>query len=224
MAGDVVQRQKPTKGGGLRRPKRRISVRIDMTPMVDIAFLLLIFYMVTTVFSMPQAMEINLPPIEEEDPIEIKESNLLTIRVDELGRYWWNMQRVKPENLPKLLPSDMNKPDTVVYKLYSDTLQGLLVRMNKVYEDGTPRDEPLNTLIKIHRDATYADMVDILDEIDFIERSWNYELAERLGKKVDELTKEDGKFSYRYAMDKWSDSDTKKLAAAIQLATERGEL
>jgi biopolymer transport protein ExbD len=62
MAGDVVERA--PKGGkkGLRRPKRRISIRIDMTPMVDIAFLLLIFYMVSTVFSMPQAMEINLPP------------------------------------------------------------------------------------------------------------------------------------------------------------------
>jgi biopolymer transport protein ExbD len=47
---------------GLKRPKRRISIRIDMTPMVDIAFLLLIFYMVSTIFSEPQAMEINLPP------------------------------------------------------------------------------------------------------------------------------------------------------------------
>lgn len=65
MAGDVVERSQ--KGGkkGLRRPKRRISIRIDMTPMVDIAFLLLIFYMVSTVFSMPQAMEINLPPKDQ---------------------------------------------------------------------------------------------------------------------------------------------------------------
>jgi biopolymer transport protein ExbD len=37
-------------------------VRIDMTPMVDVAFLLLIFFMVTTVFRTPQALEINLPP------------------------------------------------------------------------------------------------------------------------------------------------------------------
>ena len=62
MAGEVAERS--SKGGkkGLRRPKRRVAIRIDMTPMVDIAFLLLIFYMVTTVFAMPQAMEINLPP------------------------------------------------------------------------------------------------------------------------------------------------------------------
>ncbi len=45
--------------------KRRLGIRIDMTPMVDIVFLLLIFYMVTTVFAMPQAMEVNLPDKDE---------------------------------------------------------------------------------------------------------------------------------------------------------------
>ena len=224
MAGDVVQRSKPTKGGGLRRPKRRISIRIDMTPMVDIAFLLLIFYMVTTVFSMPQAMEINLPPVDEEVDLEIKESNLLTLRVDGEGRFWWNMKRVSTDNIPALLPSSLDKPDSVAYKLDTDTLQGLLVRMNRFNEDNTPRTDPLNTLILIHRDASYSDMVNILDEIDLIERSWNYSLAESLDKKVEELTKDDGKFSYRYAMDEWSEGDNKKLAAAVKLAQERGEL
>ena len=43
------------KTGGLRRPKKRLGIRIDMTPMVDIAFLLLIFYMVTTIFTRPRS-------------------------------------------------------------------------------------------------------------------------------------------------------------------------
>jgi biopolymer transport protein ExbD len=38
----------------LKRPKRRIGIKIDMTPMVDIAFLLLIFYMATTTFKPPE--------------------------------------------------------------------------------------------------------------------------------------------------------------------------
>ena len=67
MAGDVVERDKGGAKKGVRRKKRRVAIRIDMTPMVDIAFLLLIFYMVSTVFSMPQAMEINLPPAEQQD-------------------------------------------------------------------------------------------------------------------------------------------------------------
>ena len=144
MGGEVAERQSRGQKKGLRRPKRRISIRIDMTPMVDIAFLLLIFYMVTTVFAMPQAMEINLPP--EKDDIEIAETNLLTVRVDGDSRYWWNLRRVAPDNLPQLLPPDINKPDSVLYELDADTLQNLLVNQNR-------KNSKLNTLILIHRDG-----------------------------------------------------------------------
>lgn len=217
MAGEVVERAQ--KGGkkGLRRPKRRISIRIDMTPMVDIAFLLLIFYMVSTVFSMPQAMEINLPPEEEKDQmVDVAESNLLTIRVDGDGRFWWNLKIVTPDNLPLLLPSDPDKPDSIPYKLNPDTLRGLLLEKNR-------DNSKLNTLVLIHRQASYSDMVDILDEIDMIERSWNQFTAEKLNKKVDELTKEE-KFSYRYALGEWEEKDDKKIEWAIRQAQERGEL
>ena len=37
------------------KKKRRVAIRLDMTPMVDIAFLLLIFYMATTQFKPPEA-------------------------------------------------------------------------------------------------------------------------------------------------------------------------
>ena len=218
MGGQVVERQKKGSNKGLRRPKRRIAILIDMTPMVDIAFLLLIFYMVSTVFSMPQAMEINLPSADDEEvEIEVKESNLLSLRVDEEGRFWWNMKTPTPENLPLLLPSDPEAHDSLGYRLYSDTLRNLLVNSN--------RDNPrLNTLILIDRDADYADMVNILDEIDVIERSWNHSIAQNLDKKVEELTKDDGKFSYRFAMGEWEPRDDKILEAAVKQAMERGEL
>lgn len=216
MAGDVVERAAKGTKKGVRRPKRRISIRIDMTPMVDIAFLLLIFYMVSTVFSMPQAMEINLPPIEDTDPIEVKESNLLSVRVDQEGRYWWNLKTPTPDNLPLLLPSDSDKPDSVLYQLSADTLRSLLLEQNRA-------NSKLNTLILIHRDADYADMVNILDEIDLIERSWNDYTARQKGVKVEELTKDD-KFSYRYAIGDWEERDDKIISSAVQLAVERGEL
>ncbi|MEW6412253.1 MAG: biopolymer transporter ExbD [Candidatus Zixiibacteriota bacterium] len=217
MAGEVAERA--PKGGkkGLRRPKRRISIRIDMTPMVDIAFLLLIFYMVTTVFSMPQAMEINLPPIEQEEDIEVAESNLLSIRVDADGRFWWNLKTPTPDNLPILLPSaPLSADDTVKYRLDSDTLRSLLMAQNL-------ENPKLNTLILIHRDGSYGDMVDILDEIDFLERGWNRNIADRLGVKIEEIPK-DEKFSYRYAIGKWEDRDNKVIEAAVVQAQGRGEL
>jgi len=163
-------------------------------------------------------MEINLPPEEEQDTqVEVKESNLLTVRVDAEGRYWWNVKRATPENLPQLLPTAPGTPDTVGYRFNADSLRGLLVEQNRT-------NPKLSTLVLIHRDASYADMVNILDEIDVIERSWNYAIAERLDKKVSELTKEDGKFSYRYAMAPWEDRDNKVLEAAIAAAQAAGLL
>ena len=68
------------------RRRGRIGVRSDMTPMVDIAFLLLIFYMVSTVFALPQAMEVNLPH-ETENEIVVKDSCLVSIlaEIEALG-------------------------------------------------------------------------------------------------------------------------------------------
>src|SRR6187455_1521844 len=72
----AVDTPQPSGGKG----KRRVGIRIDMTPLVDVAFLLLIFFMVTTVFRTPQALEINLPP-DEDVKIEVAESKVLTVRV-----------------------------------------------------------------------------------------------------------------------------------------------
>src|SRR5437667_6310256 len=76
---DVLASRETQKEGGTQKPKR-IGVKIDMTPMVDVAFLLLIFFMCTTVFRKPQALEINLPP-DPNAKVEIAESNVMTLRV-----------------------------------------------------------------------------------------------------------------------------------------------
>src|SRR5215510_7677141 len=65
------------KKGVLSHVKKRVGVAIDMTPMVDIAFLLLIFFMVTTVFRLPKAMELNLP--DKDAKVDVAESNVLML-------------------------------------------------------------------------------------------------------------------------------------------------
>src|SRR5512147_574500 len=62
-------------------PRRRVGIRIDMTPMVDIAFLLLIFFMVTTVFRQPRAIELNVPELNAK--VAVPETNVLTVYVDQ---------------------------------------------------------------------------------------------------------------------------------------------
>ncbi len=133
------------KGSGLRRPKKRLGVRIDMTPMVDIAFLLLIFYMVTTIFTTPQAMEVNLPK-EDKQEIKIAESNLLTIRIFKDGKFYENIGTKKPKEVD------------------AKQLRNFLIEKNKA------NPEKLVTLIRIHKEAPYYKMVFLIDEIQVAEQ------------------------------------------------------
>jgi biopolymer transport protein ExbD len=210
--GGAVGAEKAEKGKGGRRKKRRIHIRIDMTPMVDIVMLLLIFYMVTTVFAMPQAMEINLPPEEEKEDVEVAECKLLTLRIDGENRMFWNICN-PADSLPQLIPP--LDPTEEKYRVDADSLRTIMVNLN--------RAEPkLNTLILIHESAHYNSMVDILDEIDLLERSWNAAIAQEKGIDVEDLKKpeyKEIKFSYRYAMGDWEDRDARIVEAALAAAT-----
>jgi len=63
--------------------KGRVGVKLDMTAMVDVAFLLLIFYMTTTTFKPPETVTVKLP--ESHANLKVPESDLLTIYVDKAG-------------------------------------------------------------------------------------------------------------------------------------------
>jgi len=123
---------------GLRK-RKRVGVGIDMTPMVDVAFLLLIFFMVTTVFRRPLAMEVNMP--KPGDKVEVPESNVMTIFVREDGSMVYDVGKrgMNPVTWDELretliLEADYN-PDLIV-------------------------------LAKVDRDAKYEYMVDLLDTFD----------------------------------------------------------
>ena len=120
------------------KKKRRIGVSIDMTPMVDVAFLLLIFFMVTTVFRTPQALEINLPP-DKEAKVNVAQSKVLTIRVLPDRVYW-------KHGTDPWARTDVDKIATVL-KLWS-------------------ADPNTIVLIEIDRDAKFNNMVKIIDELD----------------------------------------------------------
>ena len=137
---DTPERSSGKKGKGLsgRRPKRRVGIKMDMTPMVDVAFLLLIFFMVTTVFRTPKALEINLPP--NDATVEVAQSNLLTLRVKEDGSIYWNMA--------------VDKPEKVAFK----DLRSLMSRQSAA-------NPKLITLIKVDRKGKYHMMVDVMDEL-----------------------------------------------------------
>jgi len=65
--------------------------------------------------------------------------------------------------------------------------------------------------------------VNILDEIDVIERSWNAYTAEQLKVKVSEIPSEQ-KFSYRYAVGDWEERDDHVMEAALAAAAASGQI
>lgn len=60
--------------------KNRVSIGIDMTPLVDVSFLLLTFFMLTTQFKPPEDVKIDLPM--SQSPAKLPESDVMTIFVD----------------------------------------------------------------------------------------------------------------------------------------------
>ncbi|WP_434968558.1 ExbD/TolR family protein [Rosettibacter firmus] len=109
-----------------------------MTPMVDVAFLLLTFFMLTTVFRKPQTLELNLPPKDVD--VKIAESNLMTLRVDENMNIYWNMGIEVPR------------------KIKFEDLRKFLIEKAK-------ENPKLVVLIKIDRKSKYHAMIDIIDEL-----------------------------------------------------------
>ena len=139
MAGAEVAESKSHAKG--KKKKKRAGVHIDMTPMVDVAMLLLTFFMLTTVFNKPQTMELNLPP-DEKVMVEVAASTLLTVRIEPNMAIYWSMG---------------NEP-TLLKKITFNELRPLLIeRLRSI-----PK---LITLVQIDRDAKYNDMVDIMDEL-----------------------------------------------------------
>jgi biopolymer transport protein ExbD len=123
---------------GTRKKRRRLGIRIDMTPLVDVAFLLLTFFMLTTTFSLPQVMDITLPPSETKS--EVTEASLLLVRLMEDGRIFWNMGTDAPRALD------------------ANALRAFL-------QERINTNPTMITLVKVDRKSKYSTMVRIIDEL-----------------------------------------------------------
>ena len=140
---------KKKKGGMRKRAPKRIGVKIDMTPMVDVAFLLLIFFMWTTVFRTPQALEINLPP-DPNAKVEIAESNVLTLRV--------------------IAPPDTTLKVRTFWTLAKAPYQEVQFdKLESIFAAEAKKNAKLVVLVKIDRMVKYKYMVNIIDQLQFAE-------------------------------------------------------
>ena len=134
--------QHPTKKDG-RRPRRQIN--LDMTPLVDLAFLLLTFFILTRTFQSNYLMEIEMPnkPTSPESYAPVPENNVLNLVLAEDRRvYWWLA----------------SAPSAKTTSYADDGLRKLLLDQFKM-------NPKLVLLIKPKDDSDYEDLVDTLDEI-----------------------------------------------------------
>jgi biopolymer transport protein ExbD len=178
-------------GGNGKHEKKRAkksSTRIDMTPMVDLAFLLLTFFVLTSTFSKPKTMEINFPADKPEDQKDQLVNNALTFIMTKddgifyyygafitegapnpLGRPMTTLTKTdfSAEGLHKLL-LDKNKPvveaiqkleEQYKKKEIADTTYKRLA----VAQKGDPK--ALTVLIKADDKAIYKNVIDVIDEL-----------------------------------------------------------
>src|SRR5215217_3181673 len=82
------------KGGKVR--SKKVSTKVDLTAMVDLAFLLITFFMLTTSLSKPIAMDIAKPDQQDNDVrLELRASETMTILLGEKNKVAWYMGEAK---------------------------------------------------------------------------------------------------------------------------------
>jgi len=137
--------------GGKKRAKKG-STKVDMTPMVDLGFLLLTFFVMTTTLAKPQIMEINMP-VKPKDPVEqneLKASNAFTILLGSDNRIFFYRGLHQPNigAIPTLEESNWSAKG-----------------IRKIVLDATRANPNLVVLIKADETSKYKNLVDILDEM-----------------------------------------------------------
>jgi biopolymer transport protein ExbD len=172
--------------GGKKRAKKQ-STRVDMTPMVDLAFLLLTFFVLTSTFSKPKSMELSLPaepPPGSPPPPEVKNGVTFLLTKDDRIFYYVG-QFYKAGNEKGAPPTDLKETD-----FGPEGLRKLLLEQNKwaveeikalteknknkvladtTYKrmavDVTADPRAITVLIKTDDQATYKNAIDMLDEL-----------------------------------------------------------
>jgi biopolymer transport protein ExbD len=178
---EIVQ-EEGHKGKGKRKAKKH-GTHIDMTPMVDLACLLLTFFMLTTAFNKPKVMEIILPekPKDNTPPPELDKNRALNIILVDNNKILWYVGMAEPgkalaeanyskDGIRKVLLQRNKELFTSISKMKKDLIVGKLKlssdsvesRIKRFYK--ADRSGPI-VLIKAADGVKYRNVVDIIDEM-----------------------------------------------------------
>lgn len=148
-------------GGGKKGSKKvrskKQNSKVDLTAMVDLAFLLITFFMLTTTLSKPQSMSLGLPDKDDEVDTQVKvdENRTLTILMGENN---------KIKIFRGLLASPKLAPKTVIYGK-EGLRKDLLEQKQAVLNYTGTKDKGMIVIIKPSKKSNYRNLVDVLDEM-----------------------------------------------------------
>ncbi len=165
------------KGPGVKKAKK-LSTRVDMTPMVDLGFLLITFFIFTATMSSPKTMDLNMPKDTEDkkDETKVKQSGALTIMLGKEDKVYFYEGELAPDGSNfksstfKEIRNEIirKKQEVIKAHIHDDKCEEMKA---KAKEKGDPNweksdlDRDFVVVIKPNEEATYKNTVDMLDEM-----------------------------------------------------------
>ena len=179
----MAEVQQKDNGGGKGKQKK-MTIRVDFTPMVDMNMLLITFFMLCTSLSKPQTMEISMPSndkfITEEDKTKVKVSRAITLILGGDDRVFYYTGEPNYEDYTSLKETTyeadglramlMGRNADIVAKIKALKAEKLEKKFSdEEYNERAMKIKDVNTapvvMIKATDDATYENLVDALDEM-----------------------------------------------------------
>lgn len=136
------------KGPGVKKGKK-LSTRVDLTPMVDLGFLLITFFVFTTTMSQSTAMNMNEPKDDSTQILKVKNSGAMTILLGKGDQVYYYYGQLDAEKLSEQFKSSNFKEirDIIVSKKKATKIDDLMY------------------IIKSDKESTFKNAIDILDEM-----------------------------------------------------------
>lgn len=160
------------KGPGVKKAKK-LSTRVDMTPMVDLGFLLITFFIFTTTMQTPSTMKLNMPKDtkKEEEQNKAKASGALTIMLGKDNNVFYyegelkgDASNFKSSTFKEIRDVIINKRKEVISRYVRDPdCEAKAQKEGKKISDCAEQD--FVVIIKPNAEATFKNTVDILDEM-----------------------------------------------------------
>jgi biopolymer transport protein ExbD len=196
--------------GGKKRAKKQ-STRIDMTPMVDLAFLLLTFFVLTATFSKPKSMELTFPapPPPDQPPVEIKNGiTFLLTKDDRIFYYEGQFRAADDDKGAKTTLTEISFDQGSLHKYLLEKNKKMheqILALKKQFENNQLADttfkrmvrerkadkESFTYLIKTDDKATYKNVIDLVDELN-VNVVGKYVMVDMTKPELDLLTEKAG--------------------------------